>query len=202
MKLSTRDTILVAAFAALAAVGAAIVRFGGEAIVPFSPIPFVALAAGLMLGPRKGALAMTVYVLIGLAGVPVFAKAPFGGPQYVLQPTFGFLLGFIAAAYVAGKVLTAGRRRRLLSYVAASLAGVLAVYAVGIPYLWAVLNYVLAPGVIAALGMTRPISPMLAVQIGMAPFITLDLAKAALASVVARQVAARVRVAAPEALQE
>ncbi|RJQ52636.1 MAG: biotin transporter BioY [Actinobacteria bacterium] len=191
MKLSTRDMILIGAFASLAAVGAIAVRFGGQAIVPFSPIPLVATAAGLMLGARKGALAMLVYVLIGLAGVPVFAKAPFGGPQYFLQPTFGFLLGFIAAAFAAGAILGWNRRRGLPAYLAASLCGVAAVYAVGLPYLWAMLNFVVAPGALAQIGMSQPVSAITVVKIGMVPYVALDLGKAVMAALLSRQVAQR-----------
>lgn len=198
MKFSTRDVILVGAFAALAAASAILVRFGGEAIVPFSPIPFVALAAGLMLGSRRGALAMAVYVLIGLAGVPVFAKAPFAGPQYVLQPTFGFLLGFIGAAFVSGWVVEALGRRSIVSYVVGALGGLVVIYAAGLAYLWGALNYLVGADTLAKIGMSQPVSIGTVVKIGMAPYIILDVVKMILAAGIAREVADRVAVAVPE----
>jgi len=189
--------ILVGFFAALAAASAMLVRFGGEAIVPFSPLPFVALASGLMLGSKRGALAMFVYVLIGLVGVPVFAKAPFGGPQYVLQPTFGFLLGFIAAAYASGEVLKMRRRRGIVSYITAALVGLAVIYAVGLPYLWIIFNFVVGADVLASIGMTKPIDAMTVVKIGLAPYIFWDLVKMLLAAALSRIVAERVAVAVP-----
>lgn len=197
MKLTTRDTILIGAFAALAAASAILVRFGGDAIVPFSPLPFVALISGLMLGSKRGALAMLVYVLIGLVGVPVFAKAPFAGPQYVLQGTFGFLLGFIAAAYVGGKVVEIMQRKGLTSYVIAALSGLAVIYVVGLPYLWVILNYVMSIDVLTKIGMAKPVSLMTVVKIGLVPYIILDLGKMVLAAVMARLVGERVAVAVP-----
>ena len=92
--------VLTALFAALTAVGA------------FFKIPFALAAislqflftamAGILLGAGYGALSQLVYVLIGLVGVPIFALG--GGFSYVLQPTFGFLLGLIPSAFVIGKL--------------------------------------------------------------------------------------------------
>lgn len=199
MRLSTRDMILVGAFAGLAAASAILVRFGGDAIVPFSPLPFVAMAAGLMLGSTRGALAMGVYVLLGIVGVPIFAKAPFGGPQYVLQPTFGFLLGFVAGAFVAGRAVELVRWRGPIIYVAGGGAALVAMYALGLPYLWAVFNYVMAPEVLDKIGMARPVSAVTVIQIGAAPFILFDLVKMLLAALLARLVRERITVAVPGA---
>lgn len=58
------------------------------------------LLAGIVLGGRLGALAVGTYVLLGLVGVPVFAAG--GGPGYIVQPTFGYLLGFILQAWFCG----------------------------------------------------------------------------------------------------
>ena len=58
------------------------------------------LLAGLLLGPRLGAAAVATYVLLGLLGVPVFASG--GGPGYILQPTFGYLIGFVLQAWYCG----------------------------------------------------------------------------------------------------
>ena len=92
--------VLTALFAALTAIGA------------FFKIPFALAAislqflftamAGILLGAGYGALSQAVYVLIGLVGVPIFALG--GGFSYVLQPTFGFLLGLIPSAFVIGKL--------------------------------------------------------------------------------------------------
>lgn len=184
MKLSTRDIILGAMFASLAVVAAVLFRFM-PGIVPFSLVPFVAVLAGAMLGAKMGAISMLVYVLMGLVGLPVFEKAPFGGPAYVLQPTFGFLLGFIAGAYVTGKLIPDGGNTSYLRYFAASAAGVAVIYIVGLPYLYMILNFYL--------GKSLPVMQVL--KIGFLPFIGFDLLKAALASGLARAVSQRVRAA-------
>jgi biotin transport system substrate-specific component len=76
--------------------------------LPGSPVPVTAqtlavLLVGAMLGPRRGVLAVGVYLLCGLAGLPVFAAG--GGPAYLLSPTAGYLLGFLPAAFLAGYLL-------------------------------------------------------------------------------------------------
>jgi len=147
-------------------------------VVPFSMQPLIALLAGVLLGSRLGALSMAVYLLLGLAGVPVFVKAPFGGPAYVLQPTFGFLLSYIAAAYAAGKILQGDSKAGLTIYVLASLVGVVVIYLIGLPYLYAILNFYLGKGV--------PIVKVL--QIGFLPFILWDILKAMVAAALARAV--------------
>ena len=75
------------------------------------PIPNVPLTlqvmftnlAGLVLGSRLGALSVLTYVLLGLAGIPVFTSG--GGIGYVLMPTFGYLIGFIIGTFAAGRIV-------------------------------------------------------------------------------------------------
>jgi len=180
-KITPRDMVLVALFAALATAAALLFRFFGGMIVPFSLVPFVVLLAGGLLGAKLGALSMAVYVLMGLLGIPVFEKAPFGGPAYVFSPTFGFLLGFIAAAYVTGLVLQGREDAGPVRISLAMLAGVAVIYAVGLPYLYMILNFYLGksvdvPGVL---------------MIGFVPFIGFDLLKALAAGALVRAVGAR-----------
>lgn len=182
MKLSPKEISLAAMFAALAAVAAVLFRFGAP-VVPFSLVPFVVLLAGMLLGPRLGAFSLAVYVLMGLLGLPVFEKPPFGGPAYVLQPTFGYLLGFVLGAYVTGKLLPKGGYPGIARYLLASVAGIAAIYLAGLPYLYVILNFYL--------GKSVPIIKV--IQIGFLPFIAFDLLKGVLASVLARAVVRRVR---------
>ncbi|MDD4047999.1 MAG: biotin transporter BioY, partial [Clostridia bacterium] len=105
MKLTIQEMTRVALFSALIAISSLILKFGGELLVPFSILPLVVMLAGAILGARLGAFSVTVYVLIGLMGAPVFSKPPFGGVTYIFQPTFGFILGFIGAAYVTGWIV-------------------------------------------------------------------------------------------------
>lgn len=180
-KLTPKDLVLVALFAALAVVAALLFRFFGGMIVPFSLMPFVALLAGGLLGARLGALSMGVYVLMGLMGIPVFEKPPFGGPAYVLSPTFGFLLGFIAAAFVVGLVLNGKRDAGPVRLSLAMLSGIVVIYAVGLPYLYGILNFYM--------GKSIDISGLL--MIGFVPFIGFDLLKALVAGTLVRMVGVR-----------
>ncbi|MDX9871837.1 MAG: biotin transporter BioY [Clostridia bacterium] len=183
MKLSTRDMTRVALFTSLICVASLILKFGGEAVVPFSILPLMCLLAGGVLGARLGALSVTVYVLIGLLGVPVLSKAPYGGFTYILQPTFGFLPGFILAAFLVGFVLEKIESEHLLKYLTAMLLGIIAIYLLGIPYLYAIIKFYLG----------KPFSLWSAVQVGMLPFITLDLLKGILAAFVAKTLYPRLR---------
>ena len=90
--MKTREMILTGLFAALTAVGAFI-----KVPVPVCPFTLQFLfttLAGVLLGGKLGACAVGIYVMLGLAGLPIFAGG--GGISYVLQPTFGYLIGFIA----------------------------------------------------------------------------------------------------------
>ena len=92
----TRDMVLFALFTALIAIGAFI-----RIPVPFCPFTLQLLfttLAGLLLGSRRGAASVAVYVLLGLVGLPVFTSG--GGPSYIFQPTFGYLIGFIGGAWL------------------------------------------------------------------------------------------------------
>lgn len=134
MKTDTRSMILAALFAALAAVGAFIqIPLGFTSIT--LQVMFACLA-GVLLGPRWGAVSQAAYVALGLAGLPVFTRG--GGPGYLVQPSMGFLLGLIALAWVAGMLTRTDRRP--LRVVLACVAGDLAMYAIAIPYMYLVLN--------------------------------------------------------------
>ena len=133
-----REIILCGLFIALVAVGA-FVRIPVGTDVYTLQFLFT-LLAGLMLGARLGALAVGTYVLMGLVGIPVFASG--GGPGYVLQPTFGYLVGFIVQGWVTGALARTGAptfRRVLL----ACLAGMVVVYVFGISYFYFASNYII-----------------------------------------------------------
>lgn len=101
---------------------------------PFVPLTFqtvVAVLAGLLLGAKWGAASIAVYVFMGLLGLPVFTGG--GGFSYVLNLTFGYTIGFIAAAFVSGLIAGAGQSTLLRTLIAA-ICGFLVNYAVGIPY--------------------------------------------------------------------
>lgn len=181
MKIPVRDMTRVALFTSLICIASLILKFGGDIVVPFSILPLMVMLAGAVLGARLGAFSVTLFVLIGLLGIPVFSKTPFGGLTYVLQPTFGFLLGFIPAAYVTGKLLEGGRGNSLMGYLLAMVAGIAVYYIVGIPYLYGIIRFFLG----------KPFTLWKAVEIGLLPFIGLDLVKGIIAAVVAKAVQGR-----------
>ena len=129
-----RDLTLTALFAALTAAGAFV-----KIPTPISSfsLQFLATAlAGILLGGRLGALSQAVYVVLGLVGLPIFTAG--GGPQYILHPTFGFLLGLIPSALIIGYLAEKSRRKTRL--ILACLAGLGVLYLVGLPYMGLVLN--------------------------------------------------------------
>ena len=99
-----KDLTVCGLFSALIAVGAFIkivIPVGADSM-NFTLQWFFVLLAGLLLGSKRAFLSVSTYLLIGLMGIPVFARG--GGPAYLLRPTFGFLLGFALAAYAMGKI--------------------------------------------------------------------------------------------------
>ena len=138
--IKTRDLIYCALFAALTAIGAFLhfQLFQATITLQF----FFTAMAGLLLGAKLGALSQLLYVVLGLVGVPIFAAG--GGFGYVFQPTFGFLLGLIPAAWVVGAV--AGESLDPKRMALASLAGLAALYAVGMPYMALILNAYMGKG--------------------------------------------------------
>ena len=129
--MKTRELVLCALFVALITAGT-FVRIPVGTDVYTLQFLFT-LLAGLLLGARLGALAVVVYILLGLAGVPVFASG--GGPSYVLQPTFGYLIGFIGGAWLTGYIAHQSAMPSLQRLLAADFAGLIIVYACGMVYL-------------------------------------------------------------------
>jgi biotin transport system substrate-specific component len=136
MKFKAPDLTLASMFVGLMAIGANITSFVPFMVVGGVPITlqtFFAILAGIILGSRLGAISMTVYTLVGLVGVPVFAK--FGaGMSTFISPTFGFILSFILTAYVAGKVVE--KNRTLSAFIIASLIGLVINYVFGTNWMY------------------------------------------------------------------
>ena len=138
-KLTTKEMVLCALFAALIAVGA-FIRVPVP-VVPFTLQFLFTMLAGVLLGGRLGATSVSLYLLMGLAGLPVFAEG--GGIGYILKPSFGYLIGFCVGTYVTGviahKVAQPSFKRLLL----ASLTGLGIVYVFGLIYYYIICNYVI-----------------------------------------------------------
>lgn len=160
-RVGTRANVLCGLFCALMIVGANLrIPFP---VVPLTFQPFFAILSGLLLGARLGVLAQCAYVLIGLAGMPVFAGGS-AGLTYVLKPTFGFLLGFILAAMLSGLIIGKEERPGLVRIGLASAAGLAAIYLAGIMYMFFIQSFYLAQSV-----------TLFAVAQGMVPFLLKDL---------------------------
>lgn len=150
----TRNTIVdrvvprsIAADVALVAAGAALTAVAAQISIPASPVPFtfqtlVVLLVGASLGSVRGALSMVLYVLLGVIGIPVFAPLSDGshatGLQAVLGATFGFVIGFIAAAFVVGLLAERNWSSNALKMFVSYAVGSIVIYAFGIPVLAAV----------------------------------------------------------------
>ena len=133
----TIDYIYCALFSTLMMIGANITAFVPFLVVGGVPITlqsFFAILAGLVLGSKKGAIACTVYMCIGLAGAPVFSKFT-GGFSAILFPTFGFIITFILSAYVAGKIVEHYKTKK--SYIIAAIIAMAINYILGTTWLYA-----------------------------------------------------------------
>lgn len=139
--------------------------------LPFTPVPFtlqpmVVLLGGAALGARLGMASQVLYLLVGIAGLPVFASSPLL-PQGVLRllgPTGGYLMSYPLAAFVTGLLAERGFDRRYLTSVLAMAAGLALVFAGGVAWLaW----------------FARPLATGLtvALQTGLYPFLPADVLK-------------------------
>ena len=141
----TMSLLLVALFTALVAVGG-FIRIPTP-IVPITLQFWFTVMAGLLLGPKLGALSVLVYVILGLIGVPIFTQG--GGPGYIFQPTFGYLLGFVAGTWVVGKLAWKKEQPDFKQLLFACLAGAAVVYTAGTVYCFIISKYVLGAEIIA-----------------------------------------------------
>ena len=124
----TTDIVLCGMFVALMAVGAfiKIMLPLGLFQVTFSLQFFFALLAGFLLGAERGCMSVIVYLITGLIGIPIFAHG--GGIGYLLKPTFGFLIGFAAAAAVCGYVAKKIGASGFWAYLFAAFCGEMVYY--------------------------------------------------------------------------
>jgi biotin transport system substrate-specific component len=145
--------------------------------LPFTPVPFTlqpmfVLISGAALGARLGASSQILYLMLGIAGLPVFAASPVlpQGAARLLGPTGGFLMAYPLAAFIAGWCADRGFDRRYMSSVLAMAAGLSAIFVGGVCWL------AFAP----ATGLRLP----RALAAGFYPFIVADLGKVLLAGLV------------------
>jgi biotin transport system substrate-specific component len=129
----TRDVLLVVAGALLTVLGAQIAIHVPPSPVPVTGQTLAVVVAGSALGMRRGAASQLLYVLLGFA-LPVYADGA-SGPEVLWGATGGYLIGFVLAAALVGRLAELGADRRPAIAFAAFCAGQLAVFGIGVPWL-------------------------------------------------------------------
>ncbi|MDR2047023.1 MAG: biotin transporter BioY [Clostridiales bacterium] len=127
-----REIAFCALFAALISVGSYI-----KIPLPGVPVTLQFLftnLAGIMLGKKYGAVSVGAFVALGLIGLPVFSGG--GGIGYVVMPSFGYILGYLAGAYLAGLITERFKSLSLKSILTASFANLAVVYLFGVTYFY------------------------------------------------------------------
>ena len=128
----TKKLVLCAMFVALITVGAFITI--PIPIIPLSLQDMFVLLAGLLLGAKWGCLTVCIYLMMGLAGLPVFTMG--GGIGYFLRPTFGYLLGYIPGVFLTGRIAERPEKPGFKRLFLAALAGIAVIYFFGTVYLF------------------------------------------------------------------
>ncbi|MFL5674173.1 MAG: biotin transporter BioY [Chloroflexota bacterium] len=149
----------------LIAAGALFIYLTARVTIPRDPVPWTAQTFGILvvagaLGARRGFAAVALYVLLGLVGLPFFAEGK-GGTAVLLGPTGGYLIGFLVAGILVGRLAELGWDRRIGGAVAMMALGTLVIYAIGLPWLSA----------------SRHLSVGDTISAGLTPFIAWDAAK-------------------------
>jgi biotin transport system substrate-specific component len=157
-----RDIALVIGAAALTGAAAQV-----SILLPFTPIPislqtFTVLLSGAALGPMRGGLGMSLYLVAGVAGVPWFSEQRSGWDF----ASFGYIVGFVLAAILVGALARRGADRSVAGTIGMMALGNLVIYALGVPWLMASLEVDLAKGL----------------ELGATPFLIGDALKIALAA--------------------
>ena len=135
--------------------------------LPFTPVPltlqtFAVLLAGAALGSLRGVFSMTLYAVAGVAGIPWFAE----GSSGFAMPSFGYILGFIVAAGIVGRVAEHGATRTVWRTAGLMVIGNLVIYAIGVTWLKFAID----------------VPWLTALELGALPFVVGDLVKIALAA--------------------
>uniref|UniRef100_UPI00082D7215 biotin transporter BioY n=1 Tax=Abyssisolibacter fermentans TaxID=1766203 RepID=UPI00082D7215 len=123
-----------------------------------------------------------VYVCMGLAGLPVFSGGK-GGFNYIVEPTFGYLIGFIICAYVIGRLTENMGKVSVFRLLISVMAGLAIVYVLGAAYLYLMLNVYLG----------KAFTIKSAIISGIVPFVLWDAIKGVVAVVTSVSVIPRLR---------
>jgi biotin transport system substrate-specific component len=152
--------------------GAVFTAYAAQLVIPMWPVPITAqtlavLLVGSVLGLTRGALSLIAYFSMGAMGLPVFSAAS----SLSFGPTFGYLIGFVAAAAVVGWLSERGWHKSVVGVLGSFAIGNTVIYLFGLPWLAFALG---------ALGVANDFVSVTAV--GLAPFILGDVLKMILAA--------------------
>lgn len=152
--------------------GAALTAFAAQVVIPMWPVPitaqtFAVLLVGSVLGASRGAISLIVYFSLGAVGLPVFSAAS----SLSFGPTFGYLVGFIAAAAVVGWLSQRGWQKTVIGVIGSFAIANTVIYLFGLPWLAFALG---------GLGVANDLLSVAAA--GLVPFVIGDLLKMALAA--------------------
>jgi biotin transport system substrate-specific component len=143
-----RHLALILAGTLLIALAARVYFFLPGDPVPYTGQTFAVLLAGGALGLRRGLAASGLYLLLGIVGLPVYANATHGW-EIVTGATGGYLVGFVLAAGLVGRLAELGWDRRIVGSIGAMLIGDAVIFTIGVPWLaatagqpmdWAIAN--------------------------------------------------------------
>lgn len=152
--------------------GALFTAYAAQLVIPMWPVPITAqtlavLLVGSVLGATRGAISLIVYFSMGAAGMPVFSAAT----SLSFGPTFGYLVGFVAAAAAVGYLSERGWHKSVAGVLGSFAIANSIIYLFGLPWLAFVLGNLGAPNDLAAV-----------TAAGLAPFIVGDVLKMILAA--------------------
>lgn len=128
----------------LSAVGVAVIAAGAAVRLPFWPVPMTlqslaVLVIGMAYGRHLGVLTVVLYLAAGVVGLPVFASSvqKGAGLHYLTGPTGGYLLGFLGAAYLSGRLAEQGWDRAVMTAAGVNAIGTAVIWGCGLTWLGA-----------------------------------------------------------------
>jgi len=165
-----QNALVVSAFALLTAALAQVRIPLGFTPVPVTGQTLAVLLSGAVLGAKRGAASQALYLVLGMIGLPFYSNGT-GGWTVATGPTMGYLVGFIVAAAIVGRLAEHRHDRSVLSSIAAMTLGSMLIYVFGASWLAISLNIPLASG------------DTNAISLGVAPFLIGDFVKMCLAGI-------------------
>lgn len=170
----------------LAAFFAILTGIGAQIHIPISVLPItlqtsLVLITGILLGAKTGAVSMALYLFLGLLGLPLFVGG--GGLHSIFAPSFGFIIGFIPAAWASGYISRKIPYPTPLRIISACMAGILFIYAFGLAGLYLNLNYFAG----------KPFTVYQTLALGFFPFIIPELLKIAATTALCTAIEKRLR---------